>query len=34
VNELFDTIPETVQTTVEVHGGRHFYIVSEYVFSK
>jgi ribosomal protein S19 len=24
VDELFDTIPETVQTTVEVHGGRHF----------
>jgi hypothetical protein len=24
VNELLDTIPETVQTTVEVHGGRHF----------
>jgi hypothetical protein len=24
VDELFDTIPETVQTTVEVHGGRNF----------
>ena len=29
VNELFDTIPETVQTTVEVHGGRHFLLTVE-----